>query len=135
MKIIAKDVDYAVRALLYLAQNKGDKVTISELARNLGISRPFLRKILQNLAKTGILDSNKGKGGGFVLKQAPKDILLSDLVNALHGEINIIDCEIKGKVCSNKKICGLRKRVKSIESNIVKQLRGVTIASLVKKVK
>jgi Rrf2 family protein len=134
MKIITKDVDYAVAALLYMNQTKDKPVAVSELVNKLKISRSFLRKILQHLAKGKILHSLKGKNGGFVLAVEARNILLSDLVNMLHGEISIIDCSFKGEFCLNQRACTLRVSAKSIEENIKKQLKGITIASLSREV-
>ena len=99
MKIITKNVDYAVAALLYMTRARGKPVAVSELVNKLKISRSFLRKILQHLAKGKILYSLKGKNGGFALATKAKNILLSDVVNILHGKISIIDCSFKGKFC------------------------------------
>lgn len=132
MKLITKDVDYAVRALSYIGKNQPRSVTISELTKKLDISRLFLRKILQNLAKAGILSSSKGKYGGFILKQSPGKILLGKLIKILHGEINIIDCRVKEKLCPNRKFCLLRRKVKGIEANIKRQLQNISLDSLLK---
>lgn len=134
MKLITKDVDYAVRALLYMAQIKDKPVAVSELVNRLKISRSFLRKILQHLANGKILYSLRGKGGGFVLATEVGNILLLDLINILHGEISIIDCSCKGEPCLNQVACTLRKSAKGIEENIKKQLKGITIASLAREV-
>jgi len=64
MKLITREIDYAVRALIYLADNgNGKKVSVSELVDELGITRPFLRKIMQLLAKAGVIESYKGNKG------------------------------------------------------------------------
>ena len=65
MKLITRDTDYAVRALCFIGQRQKRLISASELVANLKIPRPFLRKILQTLNREGILNSYKGKGGGF----------------------------------------------------------------------
>jgi len=66
MKLITRDIDYAVRALVYLADNKNEEtVPVPELVDELGITRPFLRKIMQLLAKAGITRSYKGNKGRY----------------------------------------------------------------------
>ncbi|HAJ94800.1 MAG TPA: Rrf2 family transcriptional regulator, partial [Actinobacteria bacterium] len=57
MKLITREIDYAIRALMYLADNEGMIVTVTKLVEELGITRPFLRKIMQELAKAGVVGS------------------------------------------------------------------------------
>jgi Rrf2 family protein len=81
MKLLNRDTDYAVKALLYITQNNPKRMSVSELVKALDIPRPFLRKILQILNREGVLDSSRGKGGGFVLAVPPEKILLTCLID------------------------------------------------------
>jgi Rrf2 family protein len=71
MKLINRDTDYAVKALLYITKKKPERISVSELVNVLDIPKPFLRKTLQTLNREGVLNSSKGKVGGFGLALRP----------------------------------------------------------------
>lgn len=131
MKLITRDTDYAVRAIAFIAESKKEMVSTDELVRRLKIPRPFLRKILQVLNKDGILVSYKGKGGGFRLGQSVKKIFLLDIMKAFQGDVKLNECVFKKRVCPNIKTCPLRKKITRIEGTVLKELKTITIASLI----
>ncbi|MFA5200551.1 MAG: Rrf2 family transcriptional regulator [Candidatus Omnitrophota bacterium] len=130
MKLITRNTDYALRALCYISKNK-DIVTVDELVKKLGVPRPFMRKILQQLNKRRILDSFKGQGGGFRLKALAEKIYLIEIMRIFQGKMVLNGCFLKKDVCPNKGKCVLRKKISIIEDNLFKQLKEITIASLV----
>lgn len=130
MKLITRNTDYALRALCYISKNK-DIVTVDELVKKLGVPRPFMRKILQQLNKRKILDSFKGQGGGFRLKAPAEKIYLIEIMRIFQGKVVLNGCFLKKDVCPNKGKCVLRKKISIIEDDLFKQLKEITIASLV----
>ena len=130
MKLITRNTDYALRALCYISKNK-NIVTVDELVRRLGVPRPFMRKILQQLNKKRILDSFKGQGGGFKLKSLPEKIQVIEIMRIFQGRVGLSECFLKKNVCPNRGKCVLRKKIHSIEENVFKQLKEITIASLI----
>ena len=130
MKLITRDTDYAVRALLFFARNREKILSVTELVQALKIPRPFLRKILQILNRQGILKSYKGKGGGFELALHSQKIFLTDLIEIFQGSLNLNDCLFKKKICPNRKTCSLRHKIKSIERSVISELKAITIKSL-----
>lgn len=132
MKLITRDTDYAIRAICYIARQKQRIVTVAELVKELRIPYPFLRKILQTLNKRKILRSYKGRGGGFELSVVSNKIFLVDLMEVFQGTLTLNECFLKRLACPNIKICPLRKKLKNIESYVFKQLRSITVASLLK---
>lgn len=132
MKLITRDTDYALRALVFLAKHKGVKVSVSDLVRELQIPRPFLRKIFQILNKEGILHSSKGSGGGFLLAKPLGEIFLVDLMRILQGEFRLNECFFKKAKCPNIKRCILRKKITNIEKYVISQLKDISLASLLK---
>jgi len=130
MKLITRDTDYAVRAISFIADKKGELVSADSLVRKLKIPRSFLRKILQILGKKGILRSYKGKGGGFVLALAPGKIYLVDLMKIFQGPVSLNECVFKKQICPDRKKCPLRKKITTIEGRVLSELSSITIASL-----
>jgi Rrf2 family protein len=130
MKLITRNTDYAIRAICCIA--KQDKiVTVPELVKVLGVPRPFMRKILQQLSKEKILESYKGSCGGFKLKLQPEKIFIIQIMNIFQGQVGLNGCFLKKNICPNKGKCVLRKKIHGIENNVLTQLRQINIASLI----
>lgn len=132
MKLITRDSDYALRAVCFIAKGKDKTVAVTELVKKLKIPRPFLRKILQKLNLAGVLHSHKGTGGGFSLAKDPGKIYLTDLMKIFQGEFRMNECFLKKADCPNTRICPLRKKIMKIEDYVVRELRSISIASLLK---
>jgi len=130
VKLITRDTDYAVRALCFIAESREKIVPVSVLSDKLRIPRPFLRQILQELNKKGILKSYKGWGGGFRMALSPEQIFLADLIKIFQGPLKLNGCIFKKKLCPNKDACVLRARINTIEKEVISQLRAITVASL-----
>jgi len=132
MKLITRDTDYAVRALVYIAKQKKKIISAKELVKILRIPKPFLRKILQRLNKAKLLKSYKGKGGGFKLLGSPQGIRLTDLIELSQGDIKLNTHMLKNSLCPHIKTCVLRRKLNEIERHVISELRKITIASLAK---
>ncbi|MFH1889202.1 MAG: Rrf2 family transcriptional regulator [Candidatus Omnitrophota bacterium] len=132
MKLITRDTDYALRALSFIARRKKEIISVAELVKELKIPRPFLRKILQVLNKKKILESHKGKGGGFLLGVPANKIFLVDLIEIFQGPLRLNECFLKKLPCPDKRTCVLRERISNIEKYVIRELRAVTLASLLR---
>ncbi|MFH1854528.1 MAG: Rrf2 family transcriptional regulator [Candidatus Omnitrophota bacterium] len=134
MKFIVRDTDYAVRALVYMARErikKGKNVfTVDEIVEEEGLPERFLRRLLQILAKRGMLFSNKGKKGGFSFLKPPAKIKLTDIIEIFQGKVDITNCLLKGRICPNIKKCILRKNLKNINKLVERELGKITITAL-----
>ena len=102
-------------------------------AEILEMPRPFLRKILQTLNKAGLLNSSKGKDGGFALAVSPGEITLSDLMKIFQGSIRLNECKFKKIDCPHKIDCLLKEKIDLIEKEVKAKLSAITIASIIKK--
>ena len=132
MKLITRDTDYALRALCFIIGRKDRIVSVTELVKELKIPRPFLRKILQRLNKKGILKSYRGQGGGFILAKPADKIFLVNLIEIFQGGLRLSECLFKKVLCPNIKTCILRKKIGNIEKYVIKELRSITISSLLR---
>jgi len=133
MKLITRDIDYAVRALTYMADSKNvGTVTVPELVDELGITRPFLRKIMQLLARSGIIRSYKGSKGGFRLIKKPEDIYLIDIIEIFQGNFSLNECLLNKAICPNKGSCILKDKINDIEEKVKKELGSIDLRSLIK---
>lgn len=130
MKLITRNTDYAVRAICCIAKNKNMVFSVSHLVKESKVPRPFLRKILQILSKRGIVDSYKGKGGGFKLAELSEHIFLKDLIEIFQGPLRLNECYFKKKKCPNVGACSLKKKIDTIERDLINDLSSITISSL-----
>ena len=132
MRLINKNIYYAVRSLLYIAQNPDKASSVSELVSKLRMRRAFLRRILQVLSKHGILKSLKGKGGGFILSISPSRLRLIDIIRIFRGKINIISCLLEKDVCPHPDTCILMAQMKDVEKRLYRTLKTTTIDILLR---
>jgi len=97
--------EYAIKSLLYLASQEMDaRVMASEVAIAADIPINFVRKILESLAKTGLVRSYRGAGGGFILGRAPEEITLRDILEAVEGPLALNQC-LQPSGCPSKPHC------------------------------
>ena len=129
MKLITKETDYALRALLNLAREDG-YISSRKLAAREGIPLHFLRRILQSLIKAGVVESREGAAGGVRLKAEPEKIRLTDIIKIFQGRIQFSQCIFRKKICTNHATCVIRKRIERIESKVADELGKTTIADL-----
>ncbi len=130
MKLITRDTDYAIRALTCIAGGEAKIVNVSELAKKLDMPKAYLRKILQQLGKQGVLKSTKGKGGGFSLKMKPEKITIFKLMEIFQGPFTLNEHIFKGKMCPRIKICHLKSKVDKIENNVIRELKKLSIKEI-----
>ena len=80
-KMLSKKTKYAINALVYLAkQTPKEPILISEIAEHENIPKKFLETILLDLRNAGILNSKKGKGGGYYLIKNPSEVNLAEII-------------------------------------------------------
>lgn len=132
MKLLTKDTDYAVRAIVNLARNPEGYRSSRIIAADEGIPLQFLRRILQKLTKAGLVISREGVNGGVRLKTRPKDIRVSDIIKIFQGDIELSECMFRKRLCAHRSTCVLRARIKTIEEMVNQEFEKVTIATLVR---
>lgn len=123
---------YAIRATVYLSVfSRGEKkIGLKEIADALHLPSPFLAKILQNLAKHGILLSTKGPHGGFTLKRSAQDISLMDIVEVIDGHETFDTCLVRDAKCSDEEPCGIHDKVTLIRQELKQFFIDQTIDDL-----
>lgn len=84
--------DYTLRVLMFLALNRERLATIPEIAAAYDISENHLMKVVHQLARAGVIESVRGKGGGVRLAHAPEEIRLGAIVRASEGAAPIVEC-------------------------------------------
>lgn len=135
MKLITKNIHYAIKALLYFSKYRKKIISVGELVEKLGVRRAFLRGILQVLSRHKILVSLRGANGGFILKRRADEIKILELINIFRKADSIIECLFEKGICPHPKKCLLIKKISGIEDRLNNVLGKLTIADLLKSVK
>lgn len=129
--IYSRSAEYAIRAFVHLARVPDGKYEmVRQIAEEENIPAHFLAKILQQLARKGLLRSNKGPAGGFSLRVPPREIRLLDIVDALDGLAPYQQCAGGLPECSDEMVCALHDSWKALRSRIMDYLGRNTIADL-----
>ena len=134
MKLFTKESDYAVRALAFLARkNKKGEVYISSrlISAEEKIPLVFLRRLLQILVKNRLVVSREGVAGGVKLAADPKKISVAAVMRMIQGDIRLVECMFRKKICANRGKCVLRKKMQKIEAGVIREFESINIADLV----
>jgi Rrf2 family protein len=133
--MLSKKSQYAFKALMYLAQNN-DKgpVLIAEIAKKKRIPLKFLENILLELKKAGVLESKKGKGGGYYFAVPPSEVPMAKVMRLLDGPIALLPCVSlnfyeKCKNCDEKS-CGLHDMMVLVRDATLKVLEKKSVADI-----
>ena len=125
-----KRADYGLMAIHYIALNEEyGAVSAKRIAEEFQIPAELLAKILQRLAKKGLIVSQNGPKGGYVLADLASEITVGQVVRALEGPINIVSC-LETHQCPQMSRCNLRRPVLKIQAGITHMLDTMTLAEL-----
>ncbi len=133
--MLSKKSQYAFQALMYLSEKEKDgPVLIAEISKKKKIPLKFLENILLELKKAGILESKKGKGGGYFFGKDPDEVTLATVMRLIDGPIALLPCVSLHfyEKCYNcdEKHCGLRDVLIQVRDANLKLLEKKTIADL-----
>lgn len=126
---LSKKADYGLIALKHLAMHADESISAREIAAHYHIPAELLAKVLQKLARKGLLVSQHGMNGGYVLARDPARISIVDVVEALEGPISITPCE-KGDDCQQLQTCSVRDPLLKIKAKVVRILGDTSIYEL-----
>ncbi len=129
--LLTKASEYALLSLIYISQKQSPQ-DVDTMAYELDIPKSFLAKILQTLAKDGLLKSYKGAKGGFALIKEAGDYTIKEIVNSAEKkDINVFECS--GGVCPSHKEenCSLMPILVHLQEKIDEFLESITLADLI----
>lgn len=130
--LITRASEYAILSLIVLSSAQ-EPMDSESLSRELFISKSFLAKILQSLAKNGILKSYKGVNGGFALAKDPKEIDMHTVLAAVEGKPPaVFDCSPSEKDCPSERadICSIWPFLNKLQIKIDVFLQDLTLAEI-----
>ena len=89
---LSEYTDYTLRVLMYCARHPQRLVTISELAEHHGLSKGHLMKVVNDLARQGLIETTRGRGGGLRLSEGARAIRIGDVVRASETDFRLVEC-------------------------------------------
>jgi Rrf2 family protein len=126
-----KRADYGLMAIHYIAIHDDlGAVSAKRIAEEFAIPAELLAKILQRLAKQGLVVSQNGPKGGYALTRRPTEITVGEVVRALEGPISIVSCLEQDSACPQMEHCNLRRPVRKIQAAITQMLDTMSLAEL-----
>lgn len=134
--MLAKSTEYAIRALVFiqLENRKQRRPGVIEIAREIETPPAFTAKILQILTRHRLVQSMKGRGGGFFFTEDIRKVTLFDVIHVMEGDGLFHRCGIGLRNCSNENPCPIHHDYMKVREEMNRIVRNETIYSLASKV-
>lgn len=134
--MFSKACEYAIKSSVYIGQRSLalQKVNVGEISRAVSAPEAFTAKILQQLCKAGILESVRGKQGGFYfLEEKLHHFKIYDIIRVIDGEGIFSRCGLGLKECSNSNPCPVHQDYKSVRENLFAMAQKFSLYDLAQK--
>jgi Rrf2 family nitric oxide-sensitive transcriptional repressor len=129
---LSEYTDYTLRVLMYCARHRQGLVTIGELAEQHGLSKGHLMKVVNDLARQGLIETTRGRGGGLRLLKEPGAIRIGDVVRASETDFRLVECfDASTNACTLTPSCQLKHLFDAALRGYFQALDGATLADLV----
>jgi Rrf2 family protein len=134
--MISRKGKYAIKAALFLARRYGcGPVAVEEISSSEGISRKFLETIMQEMKRAGVLNSQRGKQGGYTLRKSPREITIGKVLRSVGGPLAPISCVSASRYkpcedCSSEGACHVRLVMMEVREAISRVLDLKTLDKL-----
>lgn len=134
--MLGKTSEYAIRALVYIfIQNtKGKRPGFKDVARMINSPEQFTAKVLQNLTRSGILSSMKGRGGGFFFENLSKPLTLFEVIKSIEGEAYFFKCGFGLEHCDANNPCPMHEDYSKVRESFYRFVSQQTIQLLAEKI-
>ena len=130
---LSRRARYALLMMVEITkESKGGhgKVSLSRVAENTKLSRRYLEQLAMALKNASLIVGICGKGGGYRLARPPEDIRVGQIVEAVIGPVNIVECILQPDLCVQIESCGCRKIYERINTRISGVLNEFSLADL-----
>lgn len=130
--MISQTAEYALRAMVYLAMNSDEPQITEKIAAGTKVPSGYLSKVLQSLSRAGLVKSQRGLGGGFVLKNQPDSITILEIVNAVDPIKRIESCPLD-LASHGVVLCALHKRLDDATQMVENAFQETTLKEILAK--
>jgi Rrf2 family protein len=127
--MFSQTVEYALRAVAFLASQAPDGRTTDQIATATRVKRPYLSKVLQQLVRGGVVHSQRGVGGGMTLVKPPAELTILEVVNAVEPIGRIRECPL-GLKAHGVRLCPLHKRLDDALATVEAAFGRTTLAEV-----
>lgn len=127
--MFSQTVEYALRAVVYLAGERAAARTSGQIAEVTRVPAAYLSKVLKGLSEAGLLHSQRGMGGGFTLAKKPDQLTILEVVNAVEPIQRIKTCPL-GISTHGIRLCPLHKRLDDALASVEKAFGATTLAEV-----
>ena len=127
--MLSQTTEYALRAAVFLARDAGGPRTAAEIARAAQVPSGYLAKVLRQLARAGVVTSQRGLGGGFALTREPRDVSILEVVQAVDPVRRIRSCPL-GLPEHRRTLCALHRALDDAYAAIEASFRDTSLAQL-----
>src|SRR5271155_1316730 len=128
---LSKKADYGLIALKHLAMHNGAcSCSAADIAEVYKVSTPLMAKVLQKLAKSGLVAARHGSSGGYTLARDPSRISALDVIRAIDGPLFITSCVTSRGACDVTSTCSIREPLRRVNDSILEVLGKVTISQM-----
>ena len=122
---------YALRMMVTIAKQPGkDPVSIGSVAENTNISKRYLDQVAMGLKTSSLIQSMRGRGGGYRLTRPADAISVGQIIEAAIGPINVVECVLRPEACLKSDCCECRWVYERINDGITSLLNGMSLAEL-----
>lgn len=129
---LSKKGDYAIKALIHIAQSWEKLLQVANIAKETSISESLLRRIIADLEKAHIVTTHKGRGWWVILWKKVHQISLFDVLGAIWEELGLTDCT-RGEACDRKESCSTTQVFHSLQHGFNTLLKIYTLDKIIKK--
>ncbi|RKD89768.1 RrF2 family transcriptional regulator [Mangrovibacterium diazotrophicum] len=135
--MLSKSTEYAIRALVFVQLKNWEQKRpgVGEIAKEIEAPEAYTAKILQTLTKNKLMDSMKGRGGGFFFNDNQSNLTLYDVIHVVEGDACFHKCGFGLKQCNNDNPCPLHEQYKIVRDGFFEIVKTETIQSLSEKIK
>jgi Rrf2 family protein len=128
---LSKKADYGLIAMKHLANHRQQHAcSANEIAEEYGISATLMAKVLQKLAKSGLVAAKHGSSGGYQLSRQPQEISALEVLTAIDGPVLITSCVTSHGNCDATERCSVKEPLQRVNESILGVLSMVSIAHL-----
>ena len=127
--VISQTAEYALRAIVSMANRRGEVINRNDLAKAIQVPNEYLSKVLKELDLAGIVHSQRGPGGGYILTKSTAELSLYDVIAVISPIKRIESCPLG--LSNHTHLCPLHKRLDEATELMEKALRETTIAELI----
>jgi Rrf2 family protein len=128
---ISMKTDYGLIALKHIASlPEGDIANAKDIAARFSLPPNLLAKVLQSLSQSGIIEAQKGSGGGYRMAKAATDVTLAAIIESIEGPVHMVMCTSNDGCCSIEDRCTVKNGLTSLEQRFYQFFETVTLADV-----